>query len=125
MTREFIDLNPDRSFTFSSCVRAGDFIYTSHHGGLYNEDGDTVKGIEAQTEQCIKNLAKTLEAVGASLDDVVKTTVLLRNLKDFRPMREVYRRYFKNGYPARTSLFTDFLDEGCLIQIDLVAYSTK
>ena len=125
MDKEFIDLNPDRDFTFSSCVRAGDFIYTSHHGGLYNEDGDTIKGIEAQTVQCFKNLTKTLEVVGASLDDVVKTTVLLRNLEDFGPMREVYRRYFKNGYPARTSFFTDFLDEGCLIQIDLVAYSLK
>jgi 2-iminobutanoate/2-iminopropanoate deaminase len=122
MTTEFIDLNPDRDFTFSSCVRAGDFIYTSHHGGLFDDDGKIIESIEAQTEQCFRNLAKTLEAAGASLKDIVKTTVLLRSLDDFRPMREVYRRYFTDRYPVRTAIFTDFLDEECLIQIDVVAY---
>jgi 2-iminobutanoate/2-iminopropanoate deaminase len=122
MTMEFIDLNPDRDFTFSSCVRAGDFIYTSHHGGLFDDDGNIIESIEAQTEQCFRNLVKTIEAAGASLKDIVKTTVLLRSLDDFMPMREVYRRYFTDRYPVRTAIFTDFFDEECRIQIDVVAY---
>lgn len=122
MTREFIDLNPDRNFTFSSCVRAGDFIYTSHHGGLIDDDGNTIEGIEAQTKRCFENPSRTLEAAGASLDDVVKTTVILKDMKDFRSMREVYRLYFKEGFPARTTIMSDFIDSTCLIQIDVVAH---
>ncbi len=126
MAKEIVDLNPKKyGFTFSSCVKAGDFIYTSHHAGFLDEDGNIIEGIEAQTEQCFKNLGKTLEAAGASFNDVVKTTVLLKNTEDFRKMKEVYRRYFNEGFPARTGIFTDFLDSACLIQIDMVAYKPK
>ena len=127
MAREVIDLNPkEYGFTFSSCVRAGDFVYTAHHGGFIDEDGNTIEGIEEQTEQCFENLGKTLKAAGASFDDVVKTTVLLRNAEDFRKMIGVYRRYFNKGFPARTTFVgTDFLDSRCLIQIDGVAYKPK
>jgi len=97
-----------------------------YHGGFIDEDGNTIEGIEEQTEQCFKNLGKTLKAAGASFDDVVKTTVLLRNAEDFRKMIGVYRRYFDKGFPARTTFVgTDFLDSPCLIQIDAVAYKPK
>jgi 2-iminobutanoate/2-iminopropanoate deaminase len=124
MTKEFIDLNPkEYGFTFSSCVKAGDFIYTAHHAGFLDEDGNVIECIEAQTEQCFKNLGKTLKAAGVLLDDVVKTMVLLRDPEDFKKMREVYRRYFSKGFPARTGIVgTDLLDPACLIQIDDVAY---
>ena len=122
--KEIIDLNPkEYGFTFSSCVKAGDFIFTAHHAGFLDEDGNVIEGIEAQTERCLTNLGNTLKAAGASFDDVVKTTVLLRNSEDFKMMREVYRRYFSKGFPARTGIVgTDFLDSECLIQIDAVAY---
>jgi 2-iminobutanoate/2-iminopropanoate deaminase len=126
MTKEIIDLNPKKyGFTLSSCVKAGGFIYTSHHGGFLDEDGNIFEGIEAQTEQCFKNMGKTFEAAGASFHDVVKTTVLLKNAEDFGKMKEVYRRYFNEEFPARTTLLTDFLDSACLIQIDMVAYKPK
>ena len=126
MTKEIINLNPKKyGFTFSSCVKAGDFIYTSHHGGFLDEDGNRLESIETQTEQCFKNLEKTLQAAGASFDDVVKTMVLLKNTEDFKKMKEVYRRYLNKGFPARTTIFTDFLDSACLIQIDMVDYKPK
>ncbi len=126
MGKEIIDLNPKKyRLTFSSCVKAGDFIYTSHHAGFLDEEGNIIEGIEAQTEECFKNLRRTLEAAGASLEDVVKTTVLLKNKKDFKKMKEVYRRHFNQGYPVRTSILTNFVDSDCLIQIDVVAYKPK
>jgi 2-iminobutanoate/2-iminopropanoate deaminase len=126
MTKEIIDLNPkEYGFTFSSCVKAGDFIFTAHHAGFLDEDGNVIEGIEAQTEQCLKKLGKTLNAAGASFDDVVKTMVLLRDPEDFKKMREIYRRYFSKGFPARTGIVgTVFLDSACLIQIDAVAYKS-
>ena len=121
-----IDLhNPDWGFTFSSCVIAGDFVFTSHHGGYSFEEGGWPEGIESQTEQCFKNLKRTLEAAGVTLDDVVKTTVYLKQARDFPAMREVYRRQFTDGYPARSGLITEFLDPECLIQIEAMAYKSK
>ena len=69
------------------------------------------------------NLKRTLVAAGSGLDQVVQVNVFLRNKEDFRKMREIYRRFFKNNYPARTAIFTDFLDSYCLIQMDAIAYS--
>lgn len=121
-----IDLNkPEARFTFSSCVVAGDFIFTAHHGGYDFEAGEWPTTIEAQTEHCFKNLQRTLQAAGATLNDVVKTTVFLSKTEDFGPMREVYRRTFTDGYPARSALFTTFLDDKCLIQVEAVAYKPQ
>jgi 2-iminobutanoate/2-iminopropanoate deaminase len=121
-----IDLhNPDWGFTFSSCVIAGDFVFTSHHGGYGFEEGRWPEGIELQTEQCFKNLKRTLGAAGVTLDDVVKTTVYLKQARDFPAMKDVYRRQFTDGYPARSGLITEFLDPECLIQIEAVAYKPE
>jgi len=125
MTIEIIDLNPkEYGFSFSSCVKAGNFIFTSHHAGHLDDNGNTIEGVDAQTEWCLKKLERTLKAAGASFDDVVKTTVLLKDANDFKKMEEVYGRYFSGGFPARTTILSDFLDLNCLIQNDMVAYKT-
>ena len=121
---EKIDFYPDKSqyknFTFSSCVIAGDFVFTSFQAG------DPSKDIEEQTEQCFQGLAKALQAGGATLNDVVKVTIQIKNPGDFQKMDDVYKRQFTNGYPARTTMIVaDFLDQGARIQIDAVAYKPK
>ena len=126
MAIKFIDLNdPDWGFTFTSCVIAGDFIYTAHHAGYDFQQGTWPVGIKAQTEQCFENLRRTLAEAGATLDDVVKTTVLFRDTADFPDLREVYRDVFTHGYPARSGLVTEFLDPQCLVQIEAVAYKPR
>jgi len=128
MTVERIDLNPQWGFAFSSCVVAGDYVFTAHHGGMIqdqNAEGRWSGSIEEQTEQCFRNLERTLAAAGATLSDVVKTTVLLKNAGDFPKMNDVYRRQFTDGYPARTTIVTEFLDLECLIQIEAVAYKPR
>ncbi|MFX1253433.1 MAG: RidA family protein [Promethearchaeota archaeon] len=125
MTKEYIDLNPNKNYAFSTCVKAGDFIYLAHHGGIIDEKGNVLENIEEQTGQTFKNIEKTLKAAGASFNDVIKTNVYLKNIKDFQKMNEVYRRYFNEGYPARMTSTTAFVDEKCLIQIDLVAYKSS
>ena len=121
---EKIDLLPDKqaykNFTFSSCVRAGDFIFTSFQAA--DPSGD----IERQTEQCFEYLAETIAAAGATLEDVVKVTVPIKDKADFQGMDDVYKRQFKTGYPARiTAIVTGFIDEGGRAQIDTVAYKPK
>jgi 2-iminobutanoate/2-iminopropanoate deaminase len=126
MALEHIDLNdPDWGFTFSSCVIAGDFIFTAHHAGYDFERGKWPEGIKAQTEQCFENLMRTLAEAGATLNDVVKTIVFFKDTADFPKLREVYRRVFTDGYPARSGLVTEFLDPQCLVQIEAVAYKPR
>ena len=122
---EKVDLNPDMNWTFSTYVRAGDFVYTSHTAGMVDDDGKRLETVAEQTEQSFRNLEKTLQAAGATLDDVVKTTVYLRDLGDFHEMRETYRRQTAAGYPARMTATTDFIDATCLVMIEAVAYKPR
>ena len=121
---EKVDLNPDKSiytnWTFSTYVRAGDFIFVNFQAA--NPAGT----IEEQTEECFRNLAHTLEDAGATLDDVVKITVLIKNPDEFQRMDDVYKQQFTNGYPARTTVIVaGFLEPGGRIQIDAVAYKPR
>lgn len=114
-----VDLYPDREYTFSSYVQAGDFIFTSHQGGSAGED------VADQLEAAFQSLRETLKTAGAGLDDVVKINLLLKNKEDFPLTKDVFRRVFKNSFPARTTIVTDFVSEGILVQIDAIAYVNK
>ncbi len=103
--------------TCPSCVIAGDFIFLAHHAGGF-ESNDVVHQVEA----CFEKLAGTLASVGASLDDMVQINLYLKNLDDFRQAREVFFKFFKNGFPARMTTSTEFLDSACLCMLDGVAY---
>ena len=120
-----VDLNKDNDFTFSSYVVAGDYIYTSHIGAVTDDEGNKLTTIEEQTEQSLKKLEDILQREGADLDDVVNTTVYLRHLQYFQGMREVYREYFTDGYPARMTATTDFIEDDCLVMIVAVAYKPE
>ena len=122
----FIDLNePVAGQTYSSCTSAGGFIFTSHIGGFINDQDCVLEGIAAQTAQCFSNLKDTLAAAGATLDDVLKVTVYLRDPRDFEEMREVYRGMFTKGYPARMTATSRFVDPRCRIQIEAIAYKPE
>lgn len=119
---EFVNLHPETGFTHCTYVKAGNFIYTSYHGAIVDEEGQLLTDIESQTEYTFKELKKTLAHTDASFDDIIKTTVLIKNKEDFRKMVNIYRNQFKSDFPARTTIITDFLDDRILIQIDVVAY---
>ena len=120
---KFINLNdPAQQLTFSSCTVAGDFIFTSHIGGFLDDQGNVLEGVAPQTAQCFSNLKDILAAAGATLDDVVKVTVYLKDPLDFEEMREVYRQMFTKGYPARMTATSRFVDPRCRIQIEAIAY---
>jgi 2-iminobutanoate/2-iminopropanoate deaminase len=127
VTIKRIDLNPEKNWTFATCVIAGDFVYTSHTGGIVDDEGNLLKTVEEQTEQSFRNLEKTLAAAGATLADVVKTTVYLKDIADFHKMREVYRQQFspERGYPARMTATTEFVSPDCLVLMEAVAYKPR
>ena len=77
--------------------------------------------IQEQTEQSIKNIQAILEKKGLSLDDVVKTTVLLKDINDFAAMNEVYAKYFTGDCPARSAFQVVALPKDALVEIEAIA----
>ena len=99
---------------------AGDFVFTSGQLGLDPVSGQLPAGIAAQAEQSCRNVAAVLEAAGASLQDVVKTTCFLADMGDFAAFNEVYARYFP-AKPARSCFAVKDLPKGALCEIEAVA----
>ena len=107
---------------FSAAVRAGDLLFLSGQVALDPATGKLVTGdIGTQTEQIFANISAVLEAAGKSLDNVMKTTVYLADMKDFAAMNTVYARHFQTPYPARTTIQAAALPLGAPVEIEVVA----
>ena len=108
---------------YTPVVRAGDFIYVSGQGGLL--DGAVVPGgVAGETAQAMANIASLLESVGASMDDVVKTTCFLTDMEDYATFNEHYSAAFGSKHrPARSCVAVKALPAGFLIEVEAVAYA--
>ncbi len=107
---------------YSQAVRVGSFVHTAGQIALDPETGQMVAGdVTAQAEQVMKNLTAVLTAAGTSLDNVVKTTIFLRFIKDFGAVNEVYGQYFGEGKPARSTVAVSALPLKALVEIEVVA----
>ncbi len=122
MVKEVIIMPNAAEYPFSSAVKAGDFIFVSGNGGFVDKDGREVKGIKAQTKQCLENIKQVLEAAGSSLSDVVKVNVFITNTVDFAQMNEIYGDYFTKDRPARSTVVTGLVRPDMLIEVECVAY---
>lgn len=106
---------------YSQAIVANGFVFTAGQIGTDPKTGTLVEGIEAQTEQVLKNLAAVLNASGSSTNNVVKTTVFLADMNDFAKMNEVYAKYFKAPFPARSTVQVARLPRDAKIEIEAVA----
>lgn len=98
----------------------GDMVYTAGQTGVDASGAVVDGGIEAQTRRALENIRLCLEAAGCSLGDVVKVNAYLTNLDDFPVYNDVYREFFDEPYPARTTVGAS-LASGLLVEIDAVA----
>ncbi|MDZ5453209.1 RidA family protein [Labrys sp. ZIDIC5] len=105
----------------SPAVRAGDSIHVSGQVPTLPDGSVVPGGIEAQTRQVMDNLAKALALAGAGLEDVVKTTVILADARDFGAFNKVYGSYFPTNPPARTTLEARLMID-IRIEIEAIAY---
>jgi 2-iminobutanoate/2-iminopropanoate deaminase len=112
---------------YSQGWRAGDFIFVAGTGPLDPDTGKLVgDSIEEQTERVISNIESILAADGASLSDVVKTTVHLSDTALFARYNAVYARRFAAPYPVRTTVGSDLGQlPGMLIEMDCIAYAPR
>jgi len=98
-------------------------VFVSGQVSIDPATGKVVGGdIKAQTRVVLENLRAILSAAGASLKDVVKVNVYLARVEDFAAMNEVYREFFPEEPPARTTIAAKMVNEAFLIEIDAVAY---
>jgi 2-iminobutanoate/2-iminopropanoate deaminase len=105
---------------YSQAVRAGDFIFCSSQLGLDPATGVLRDGVAAQAEQVLDNLAAVLAAAGASLADVVRTTLFLADMADFATVNAIYGKRFTSNPPARSTVQAALPKSG-LVAIDLIA----
>jgi 2-iminobutanoate/2-iminopropanoate deaminase len=114
------DAAPPPAGPYSQALVAGPFIFVSGQGPFDPATGTQPEGVEAQTHQVLKNLRTILEAAGASMSDVVKSTVHLANLDDFAAFNAIYQQYFTEPYPTRTTVGSTLRD--IQVEIDVIAY---
>lgn len=114
---------PATPYPFSPGVISNGFLFVSGQVGTDPETNKLVAGgIEAETEQTIKNIKTILEDAGASLDDVVNVTVYLSNMDDFPKMNAIYKQHFKEGsYPARATIGAAKLVFGSSVEMTMTA----
>ncbi len=112
---------PKEIGAYSNAIKVGNMIYVSGQLPVNPETGKIPEGIQAQTMQVIENVRNILADAGATLDNVVKTTVILSEMYPFSEMNEIYAREFKEPYPARTSMAVKEIPQNTLIQFDVIA----
>lgn len=108
---------------YSHAVRAGNFIFVSGQGPIDPATDQLSYGtIEHETRLVLNNVKRIIEGCGATMKDVVKCNVYLRNGTDFAAMNAVYAEFFGEAKPARTTVETKFADARMLVEIDCIAY---
>lgn len=124
MEKEIITTSkaPQAIGPYSQAVRVGRFVHTAGQIAINPETSQIVTGgVAEQAEQVMRNLQAVLEAAGTSLENVVKTTIFLRFMKDFSVVNEVYGKYFAAGKPARSTVAVSALPLQALVEIEVVA----
>ena len=107
---------------YSQGIRANGFVFASGQIGLDPATGEFVQGgIVEQSRQALLNVKNVLEAAGSGLDKAVKTTVFLKDIKDFASMNAVYSEFFKTDCPARSAVQVAALPKGALVEIEVIA----
>ncbi|KAH8099805.1 translation initiation inhibitor [Cristinia sonorae] len=107
---------------YTQAVKVGDLLFLSGSLGLDPSVGKLVEGgVEAQTEQALKNMKAVLEAGGSEVGKVVKTTVFLASMDDFVVVNGIYSKFFGNHKPARSAVQVAKLPLGALFEIEAIA----
>jgi len=107
---------------YSQAIRVNGWLFVSGQVALHPQTGALVgTSIQEQTERTLENVKGIVEAAGAKLTQVVKTTVFLKSMNDFAAMNEVYTRYFASAPPARSTVEVARLPKEALVEIEVIA----
>lgn len=117
-----MEKGPQAIGPYSVGVRISGLVFTAGQVGIDPATGEVVAGgIEQETRQALRNVQDILTAAGSSLDQVVKTTVFLRDMSDFDRMNAVYAEFFSQDPPARSTVQVAALPRGVAVEIEAIA----
>ncbi len=120
------DLAPAAIGPYSVAVAGGPFVFTAGQLGIDPKTGSLVEGgVEAETRRALQNLSAVLEAANSCLDNVVKTTVFLRDINDFAKMNAVYGEFFTENPPARSAVQVAALPKNGAVEIEAISLTNK
>jgi len=109
---------------YSQAIKVGNLVFISGQIPIIPATGEILGGdIKLQTRQALENLKHILEAAGSSLDNVVKTTVFMKDLNDYTTINDVYKEFFTNKPPARSAVQAARLPRDVGVEIEAIAFS--
>jgi 2-iminobutanoate/2-iminopropanoate deaminase len=123
-TREVIATKdaPQAIGPYSQAIKAAGWVFVSGQVAIDPATTNVISGgIAEQTERVLRNLQAILQAAGTGLENVVKTTVYLKNMSEFAAMNEVYGKFWKSSPPARATVEVARLPKDVLVEIDVIA----
>ena len=115
------DNAPEAIGPYSQGIIVGDFVYTSGQIPINPATGVMETDIKLATKQSMENIKAILEEAGTSLENVVKTSIFLKDLNDFAAVNEVYGTYFTENPPARSCVQVAKLPKDAVIEIEAIA----
>lgn len=114
------DKAPQAIGPYSQAIICGNLLFTSGQIPIIPETGELAQGLEAQAHQVFKNIKNLIEASGASMDNVVKTTVFIKDMNDFAKINEIYAEYFTEPYPARSCVEVARLPKDVSLEVETI-----
>lgn len=106
---------------YSQAIEVNGMVYTSGQLPIDYKTGLMSDDVEVQTEQSLKNVFAILKAAGVDPENVIKTTVFIKDMNDFPRINKVYETFFQGNYPARTCVEVARLPKDALVEIEVVA----
>lgn len=119
------DAAPPALGTYSQAIRTGDLVFVTAQTGRDPDTGKLEEGLEAQTRRMLSNIDAILNAAGCSPADIVKVTLMLSDIKDFKAVDQIYAAWLPGlgitPLPARTAFAAATLPAGALVMLDVIA----
>ena len=109
---------------YSQAIKVGNLVFISGQIPIIPATGEILRGdIKLQTKQALENLKNILDAAGSCIDNVVKTTVFMKDLNDYTAINDVYKEFFSNKPPARAAVQAARLPRDVGVEIEAIAFS--
>ena len=115
------DKAPQAIGPYSQAIEYGGLLYTSGQIPVNPVTGEIPDGVENQAHQVFENLKNLLEAAETGFENVIKTTVFIKDMNDFAKINEIYASYFKKPYPARSCVQVARLPKDVLLEVEVIA----
>ena len=105
---------------YSQAIKVGNMLFTSGQIPVDPATGNIPDGVEAQAKQALTNIKNLIEASGADISNVIKTTVFIADMNDFAVINEIYSQFFTKPYPARSCVEVARLPKDVLLEIEAI-----